>query len=372
MKIRLLILLFLIVVRFVLGYIESGEYQLGDQISITGNTNKTYQNSTNCIVVLGKYLLQTEGICAIRSGVKIRAIGTVKGGLITKILGKISLVDGQIYNLDKSNNKSEECRFVCKVVYNFREVLLRRLQKNVPEPETGLVAGIVLGDKKDIGREFYQEMINSGTVHIAVASGYNVMLVGGTVLSLCFWIWKRKTAAIVAILVMMFFAELAGGGSPVIRAVLMAGLVYVAQAIGRTTSSLWMLCLVGWAMIIWDPYLIVDVSFQLSMAASLGMIMIEPWMTKRVELFIGEKITEVLAETGLLTSLSTMMTTAPIIWWHFGRLTWIGIVSNLLILPLVPILMIFASGIFVFGSWFSVPVYALAHFMVGVIRFLGS
>jgi predicted membrane metal-binding protein len=57
-----------------------------------------------------------------------------------------------------------------------------------------LVAGILLGYKKDIGHIFYEQMINSGTVHIAVASGYNIMLVGGTILSVCFWIMNRKKA----------------------------------------------------------------------------------------------------------------------------------------------------------------------------------
>ena len=47
-------------------------------------------------------------------------------------------------------------------------------------------------------------MVKSGTIHIAVASGYNLLLVGGTVLSLLFWILSRKRATVVALVVMAF------------------------------------------------------------------------------------------------------------------------------------------------------------------------
>ena len=306
------------------------------------------------------------------SGNMIRVVGTIDENVITRLMGKISLVDGKIYRLDKFGETTTKCGIVCDRLNKFREILLNRIRINVPEPESGLVAGIVLGYKNDIGREFNQEMINSGTIHIAVASGYNVMLVGGMTLSLLFWFLKRKGATVVAILVMVFYTIIAGGEPPVIRAVIMAGLIYVANAIGRGSSSLWVLCLATWTMMIWNPYIITSVSFQLSVAASVGMIVVDPWLSSCLKRVVGEKMLEFLTGLGIVTSLATMVMTAPIIGWHFGRMSWIGILSNILILPVVPLLMSLAGLMLIFGSWITVPVYALAHFMVVVIGFLGG
>jgi competence protein ComEC len=252
-----------------------------------------------------------------------------------------------------------------------REKIVNVYRVSLPEPESSLVAGIVLGYKKDIGREFYDQMVKSGTIHIAVASGYNIMLVGGTVLSLCFWVTRRRRASLVAILAMLFYAAEAGGEPPVVRAVIMAGVVFLAAVVGRKALSWWVLLVTGWVMVVIEPLLLVSVSFQLSMAASVGLMVVEP-VTKKLLRNGHEKLADILGGSGILTSFSTMAMTAPIIWWNFGRMSWIGVVSNILILPFVPILMIVGAGMQVLPQIFSWPSYVVAHWMVVVIRFFGS
>lgn len=372
MKRRFLILVLLFLFRCILGYLEVNKFKTNDELSITGNINNIYQTDTICIIEVGKFILQTKNICAVRRGDRIKASGKVDKRVIDGIWGRISLPDATIYKLDVLANSNNGCGTFCDLINNFRENLLNVLRRNMPEPESGLVAGIVLGYKNDIGRNFYQEMVNSGTVHIAVASGYNVMMVGGMALALLFWIFKRRTATIAAIWVMILYTVLAGGEPPVIRAVWMAGLIYIARAVGRAGSSEWILSLAIWAMLIYDPYIVTSVSFQLSVAASVGMIVVEPWVKKKVEAKAGEVAVNFLAGMGFITSISTLVATAPIIGWHFGRVTWIGIVSNILILPLVPLLMTLAGVMLVLGRVMAVPVYALAHFMVLVIHFFGG
>ena len=124
-------------------------------------------------------------------------------------------------------------------------------------------------------------------------------------------------------------------------------------------------------MVLFEPLLLLNVSFQLSVAASAGLMIVEPEINKRLR-DSHEKLAEVLSGSGFLTSISTMLMTAPIIWWHFGRLSWIGVVSNILILPLVPVLMITGAFMQVLPWVFSWPTYVVAHWMVGVIRFFGG
>jgi competence protein ComEC len=256
-------------------------------------------------------------------------------------------------------------------VESVREKIVGIYRRFLPEPESGLVAGIVLGYKKDIGQEMYNLMVKSGTIHIAVASGYNIMLVGGTVLSICFWILRRKWATIVAIVAMLGYAIEAGGEPPVIRAVIMAGVVFLAALVGRKAISWWILLVTGWLMVLAEPLLLENVSFQLSMAASVGLMIVEPWISKILSAG-HEKLVEVLGGSGILTSFSTMVATAPIIWWNFGRMSLIGVLSNILILPLVPVLMIIGAAMQLLPPVFSYPTYIVAHWMVEVIQFFGS
>ena len=106
------------------------------------------------------------------------------------------------------------------------------------------------------------------------------------------------------------------------------------------------------------------------MAASVGLMVVEPMISDRFG-NSHEKLMETLGGSGLLTSISTMIMTAPIIWWHFGRMSLIGILSNILILPLVPILMITGAAMQVLPGVFFYPTYAVAHWMIEVIRFFG-
>lgn len=370
MKQRVFVILLILAFRFSLGWIESGKFENSSLIRITGNIDNIYQKESSCIIVVGRFWMNVQKECNFSQMTNVRVIGRVNGGVIDRFLGRLWLSNAEISLLDEKEKSKEKSSQISTFLVLMRENIVGKYRKHLPEPESGLVAGIVLGYKKDIGQIFYEQMIKSGTIHIAVASGYNIMLVGGTVLSICFWIMKRKMASVVAVLAMLFYALEAGGEPPVIRAVIMAGVIFLAAIIGRKAISWWILLVAGWLMLLVEPLLLVNVSFQLSMAASFGLMVVEPFMRKALT-SNHEKLEEMLGGSGVLTSLSTMVMTAPIIWWNFGRMSWISILSNILILPLVPILMILGAGMQILPGLFSYPTYVVAHWMVEVIRFFG-
>ena len=360
----------ILIFRFSLGLVSLANFHEYDHIRVTGNINNIYQNDSECIMVVGRFWIDSRSPCTYHLGTKIQVVGRVRGGVIDRLLGRLWLTSAELLVMDNMTKVNSTLLDFNGVFSRIAEYSANKYRRFVPEPESSLIAGIVLGYKKDIGQKLYGQMVKSGTIHIAVASGYNIMLVGGTVLSVCFWLMKRKPASIVAILVMMFYAIEAGGEPPVVRAVIMASAVFLAAVMGRKAVSWWILIVTGWLMVLIEPLLLVNVSFQLSMAASVGLMAIEPaisnYLSKR-----AEKLSEILSGSGLLTSISTMIITAPIIWWHFGRMSWIGILSNILILPLVPILMIVGAGMQVLPQVFSWPTYVIAHWMVAVIGFFG-
>jgi len=357
--------------RFILGWIESGQYKQNSLIRVTGKIDNVYQKNTECIIVVGRFWINSRNGCIFSRLSQVQVVGRVYGGVIDRFLGRLWLTNGEIFVLTDSLEADFSEAIFLRSVNTFREKIMDVYRRYLPEPESGLVAGIVLGYKKDIGQEMYDLMIKSGSIHIAVASGYNIMLVGGTVLSICFWFLKRRWASVVAVLAMIFYAVEAGGEPPVIRAVIMAGVVFWAAVLGRRAISWWVLLVTGWLMVLVEPLLLLNVSFQLSMAASVGLMVMEPWISKWLS-FDHEKLSRVLSGSGVLTSISTMILTGPIIWWSFGRVSWIGVLSNIFILPLVPVLMITGALMQVLPWVFSYLTYFIAHWMVEVIRFFGS
>ncbi len=265
-----------------------------------------------------------------------------------------------------------------KGVDSWRMKLVGVAAKNLPEPEGALVLGVVLGYKSSLSREFYQSLINSGTVHMVVASGYNIMVVAGLALSVFLFFVSRRWASVLAIGVMIFYVILTGGEVSVVRAALMGSMVFVGAVLGRGAKAWWSLTLAAWLMLMIDPAIIGSISFQLSVAAAFGVTVLAPYFKKRLE-ESGANLSGLVEKLDLTTSLSALILTWPIIWFHFGRGSLISMVSNTVILPLVPLLMalgglMLASGV-LFGpmaTLISWPTYALAHLVVLLVRLFGG
>jgi competence protein ComEC len=219
-------------------------------------------------------------------------------------------------------------------------------------------------------QSFYDSLIETGTVHVVVASGYNVVVVGSVVLNLLVYLMRRQQATLLALIAMVGYGWLAGGEAPVVRAVIMGSLVFLARATGRQTESGWLLVVAGWLMLMVNPQLIESVSFQLSLAATAGLIWVEPKIREGMER-VKSSWMRVMMETELSPTLAAQITTAPIIWWNFGRLSLISPVVNMLVLPLVPMMMGLGAGQLVLGRLVAPFTYAVAHLFVVIVRWFG-
>jgi competence protein ComEC len=369
---RYILLTILFFFRIVIGLLLFDFSDKGRQISVSGNIHKVNQIQDKCIIDFGTIIAKINEPCRVKRNQTVSVIGRVDTSLIEAIKGKKAIVDAT-FDISEKTPESSISPFgklgVLDVVRNYCNSVYQRF---LPKDESALLAGIVLGDKTNIGRDFYDKMVKSGTIHIAVASGYNLMLVGGTALSLLFWFLNRKWATMLTILTMSFYAALAGLEAPVLRALLMASFVYVAQSTGRKPMSVWLLILSCWMLLVWDVEMLWSVSFQLSVAASTGLIILAPFVMEKLTDMKLESEGKFLEKFGVISTVCTMILTAPIIWFAFGRFSIMGLFSNLFVLPLVPVVMVFGVFMLVFPQIFFVPTYAVLHLIVLVIGFLGS
>jgi competence protein ComEC len=202
---------------------------------------------------------------------------------------------------------------------------------------SGILRGLVLGDKTGLSRKIKDQLVSTGTIHIMVASGFNVILLGGIVVAISKLFVGRIWAYQLSLLILMIYVFLTGFESPIIRAYLMYLVLIGGKLLGRGVRAVRSLVVAVLLMILMDPWIVWEVGFQLSVAATYGLVAFKPlfdrWMYTRIpERFLW------LLETDLGTTFCAFLATTPILWWHFGRVQWVGLVTNLLIGPFVPIL----------------------------------
>lgn len=243
----------------------------------------------------------------------------------------------------------------------------------MPAKEGGLLLGIVLGIRDKIPNEYYAQLKSVGVLHIVAASGANVSILAGFLLPIFQALVKRRLAIVFTASVILFYALLAGFDPPIVRASVMAILSYTALILGRQQASVWLLLISGWFMVMFSPQLLEDISFQLSFAATLGILVIKPL----IDNFLGFKFLAVLKDD-ISTTLSAQITTFPILLSTFGVFPLISFPVNFLVLWTVPLLMGIAGAGALVSLVFpalSYPFYLLCYpflFYFGLIVKYGS
>lgn len=367
-----MVLFWLWFVTFVIGFFFSVFMSSRGHVSYAGKVITEYQKGNKCISEIGRIVAILDGECRFYIGKKVMVSGTTKWSLITSLKGKLDLISATIYLIDESNQRQFGVGSLKKTLAIFEDYCTDLYSKFLPHRESALLSGIVFGQKLDIGYDFYQQMVRSGTVHIAVASGFNLMLLGGFVLYPLFYFWTRKVATVVAICFLFLYAVITGFDPPMIRAWLMISFLFVSLAYKRKQEGWWALFVSIWLILVWDTSMLWSISFQLSVAASVGLIVVAPFASKFVSGKGYESEIKFLEKVGFLSTASAMIVTTPIIWYHFGRVSFIGTFSNLLVLPLVPPVMVLGLLMIVLPSIFYLPAYGLLHTLVVLIEFFGT
>lgn len=226
-------------------------------------------------------------------------------------------------------------------VYHVRGVLLdvrKKLEEGItlgiPEPEASLALGMLLGGKQGLGPDLIEVFTIVGLLHIVVLSGYNVMVVAESVLSVMRRFGKRIALSIAGI-VLVLFVVMAGGGSAALRALLMALIALLARYTGKTYGALRALALVVLLMLLVNPLLLLyDPGFGLSVMATLGLILGTPLFEKVLPNRMPKALREVVS-----TTLGAQVFVLPLLLYETGNLSLVTLPVSVLILPIIPLAM---------------------------------
>lgn len=160
---------------------------------------------------------------------------------------------------------------------------------------------------------------------------------------------------------------------PVIRAAIMGSLGFGAQFFGRVSDGIWFLLLAASSMLLFNPFWLTDLSFQLSFLATLGVIIVAPILESRLN-FLPRFVSQDLAVTT-----GAQILVMPIIAQTFHQVSLVGVFANLMVGWTVPIIMIlgilmlFLGQIFSFlGHLMSFAVLAFLTYFIYVVEFFAS
>jgi ComEC/Rec2-related protein len=227
------------------------------------------------------WYIPIKGYAEIIPGSQVTFTGKVEPKLLMNQVTRIVMVD-PIFEVLAEKDGEQAYRISSVVVWlgGWREKWVRVLEKTLPEPMSSLAAGILLGVKGQMPYEFYQQLVSTGTLHIVAASGFNVMIVASVLMALASKLWKRGVAIGVGVVGIVIYVLLAGASASVVRAGIMGSLTLIAYYFGRPGEARRLLWVTAGLMLLFTPLYIVDIGFQLSVAATAGILYVEPCIRK--------------------------------------------------------------------------------------------
>lgn len=244
-----------------------------------------------------------------------------------------------------------------RAIYTMRERAAAALVQLLPDPESSLLTGIVLGLESGIPAGVQEAFEITGASHIIAISGYNFAIIAALLAGLFERWFGRWRGMLAALLGMILYAALAGASAGVVRAAVMGGLGVFARQVGRQQQAFNSLAFVAAVMALYDPYVLWDVGFQLSFAATLGLMLYAAPLTAAFEGFaarwVGVDRTARLAPMvgdWLLLTVAAQITTLPLLLYYFQRLSLISLVANPLVLPVQPVVMLAGGAAALLGA----------------------
>ncbi len=207
----------------------------------------------------------------------------------------------------------------------------RALSVGLPAPLAALGRGMVLGEDEALPDGMRDDFRASGLAHLVAASGTNVALLAALVLLLCAVVGVSLRARLVlALAAVAGYVPLAGAGPSIQRAGVMGCALLVAALASRPASRAYALLLAAAVTLGLDPRALDDAGWQLSFAAVLGLLVMVPALRARLRRRLPAGLAEALAVT-----LAASAATAPLIAWHFGRVSLVSVPANVLAAPAV-------------------------------------
>jgi len=264
--------------------------------------------------------------------------------------------------------------------YSFIFAIKSRLRKvishNFLANQALILRAIILGDKNYLTSDLKNKLNIVGIRHIVSISGMHIVIIESILMALLlglgFW---RNEALYFTLFFSFIFIILTGFQISAIRAWIMASFYVVSSLIGRKSNSFRFLIFTAFLMLVYNPLILrYDISFQLSFSAVAGIIYFTPLFNHWLKFIPNRRLLNL--RDILSMTLSAQVATFPLLIHYFGHISLIAPLTNILIIPILPLLISFGvlSSFLsllwpLLGHIFSFPCWFFLTYMEGIINF---
>lgn len=228
---------------------------------------------------------------------------------------------------------------------HLRQHLVEKLKANMHDPAAIAVAStIILGYRADLSSDVLQAYQNTGTVYVLTVSGAQVAVIYFMLSFSLGFLNRHKYGkvlrAVIIIGFIWYYALLTGLSPAVCRAVVVVSMVVVGRTFNRYINSLNILAISAFALLLYDPYYINEVGFQLAYLAVAGLIIFRPVVYKwfKFKNKIADRIWQVCS-----VSIAAQVVTFPLSAYYFHQFPVYFLLSN--VLAVLPVTIIMYTGI---------------------------
>ena len=248
-----------------------------------------------------------------------------------------------------------------------QQFLHKQYQKmGVDGKELGIMSALTLGYREELDQDVQQSFSASGAMHVLAVSGLHTGIVWGIlmwVLTLGGWCkpmyeekGKRWLLGVVILVLLWIYAFVTGLSPSVMRSALMLSFWELTYLMQRHTSRWNPILAAAVIILLINPLALWSVSFQLSFAAVMGIMLIASWMQQHIRLrsswskYFGGL---------LIVSIGAQLATMPLTLYYFGQTSNYFALTNLIVIPLAYIVLLLGLSTLAFswcivGEWLGI------------------
>lgn len=258
---------------------------------------------------------------------------------------------------------------VISFALSLRRKLINKYNTYLPDRDASALAStLILGYRADLHKDVIDAYSKTGTMHVLSVSGMHVGIVFLVLAALLRPMDKVKALILVRILLIItsiwFYALISGFSSPVCRAALMISFVVIGKGLNKNQNSYNLIAISAFFLLLYYPFYLFDVGFQLSYLAVCGLVYFHPKLYH--SLYFKNKFVDY-AWSYCALSIAAQLATFPISIYYFHQFPLYFLISNLLIV--LPVTIIMYSGILLLAIPLNFILIPLGNFLSGLINF---
>lgn len=205
-----------------------------------------------------------------------------------------------------------------------------------------VIKAITVGTSRELSQEMKERFRNSGMYHFLVVSGIHVGILAGVGhFLLRAFRFPLRYGSLFLFPGLLWYAGVTGFHFPVLRAVIMAGVIYFAITCNRIPDPLYSLMFAGGVLIFLTPSAVFDVSFQMTVAATASILLLYKRLMRES---LGQRLLQThlairVPVFSLIMTTGAMLGIAPLLLFYFHEISPYPFISNLIALPIVSLIL---------------------------------